>query len=308
MPEAIKWLRMAAEQGNVEALCKLGFVYAEGDGVEKNMPEAVKWLRKAVSGRERIPREDEAAIYYYIGNAYSDGDGVEKNVEEAVKWWRKAADSKSALAYFRLGNCYITGDGIGWNPLMAVVRWLQALFFINVIVSVIVILVVVDCVFRGPLCEMLQKWLRFAKCRRSAIAGDTEAIFKLACRYVNGDGVKTNLQEAVMWYRKAAEQGHAKAQYELGMAYSNGKGVEKNPPEAAIWYSKAAEQGHAEAQYELGLAYANGEGVEKNPQEALNLYSKAARQGYGPALDALRVMGLKLDSEGRCEGTSANPA
>ena len=45
--EAASLFRDAAEHGNPEAQRWLGRMYAEGDGVEKNYPESVKWYRMA---------------------------------------------------------------------------------------------------------------------------------------------------------------------------------------------------------------------------------------------------------------------
>ena len=62
--------------------------------------------------------------------------------------------------------------------------------------------------------------------------------------YVNGEGV-TKIDEAVKWYRKAAEQNDAEAQNDLGACYANGQGVAKDEAEAVKWYRKAAEQNYA---------------------------------------------------------------
>lgn len=48
-------------------------------------------------------------------------------------------------------------------------------------------------------------------------------------------------------FELVARQGHAGAQYGLGNCYFYGKGVAKNCEEAVKWYKKAAEQGHKEA-------------------------------------------------------------
>ena len=40
---------------------------------------------------------------------------------------------------------------------------------------------------------------------------------------------------------------YADAQYELGTCYEFGKGVEQSYEQAIRWYRKAAEQGHANA-------------------------------------------------------------
>ena len=37
----------AAEQGDTEAQCTLGLMYANGKGLPQDFPEALRWLRKA---------------------------------------------------------------------------------------------------------------------------------------------------------------------------------------------------------------------------------------------------------------------
>ena len=49
-------------------------------------------------------------------------------------------------------------------------------------------------------------------------------------------GVTKNDEEAVKWYRKAADQGFAAAQYNLGGMYYRGEGVAKDEVEAVKWY------------------------------------------------------------------------
>ena len=46
--EAVRWYRLAAEQGDAAAQFNLGLMYANGEGVLKDEAEAVRWYRKAV--------------------------------------------------------------------------------------------------------------------------------------------------------------------------------------------------------------------------------------------------------------------
>jgi hypothetical protein len=71
-----------------------------------------------------------------------------------------------------------------------------------------------------------------------------EAQTDLGLMYANGEGVGRDYDEAVNWYRKAAEQGDAKAQNALGVMYHNGFGVKRDDKEAKKWFRKAAEQGY----------------------------------------------------------------
>ena len=48
-------------------------------------------------------------------------------------------------------------------------------------------------------------------------------------------------------FKKAAEQGHVKAQFELAKCYDIGFGVMSDMQQALFWYRKAAEKGHTDA-------------------------------------------------------------
>ncbi len=74
-----------------------------------------------------------------------------------------------------------------------------------------------------------------------------------------------------------AEAGDAEAQCNLGVCYANGKGVRKDGEEAVKWYRKAADQGLALRQYHLGLCYANGEGV---PEDWVEGYAWLSLAGF----------------------------
>jgi hypothetical protein len=61
--------------------------------------------------------------------------------------------------------------------------------------------------------------------------------------------------------RKAAEKGNAVAQNNLGLKYLNGEGIPQDDDEAVKWFLKAANQEDANAQFNLGLMYHNDEGI-----------------------------------------------
>lgn len=86
-----------------------------------------------------------------------------------------------------------------------------------------------------------------------------------------------NYQEAVKWFKIAADKGYAPAQHELAWCYLQGKGVEQNPEEAVKLFKKAAEQDNSSACRELARCYEEGKGVEKNPIEAAKWNKKAEK-------------------------------
>ena len=123
--------------------------------------------------------------------------------------------------------------------------------------------------------------------RKAAEQGNMHAQYSLGYCYKKGEGVIRDYYEAVKWCRKATEQGYASAQNSLGECYYYGQGVGKSFEEAVKWYRKAAEQGNKYAQYNLGFCYEKGQGVDYSLAESLEWYSKSARQGYSPARSKL---------------------
>jgi Caspase domain/Sel1 repeat len=108
-------LRELAEQGDANAQTNLGFRYANGEGVAKNLLEAVKWFRMAAN-------QGLAAAQYNLGNSYNKGEGVVKDQVEAIKWYREAAAQGHAYALYNLGICYANGKGVE-KDMVEAVKW-----------------------------------------------------------------------------------------------------------------------------------------------------------------------------------------
>lgn len=84
--------------------------------------------------------------------------------------------------------------------------------------------------------------------------GDPSAQYWVAFKYYEGSGVSRNMDQAIIWFEKAANQGIPDAQYMLGEIYlenaKNCKNVEDkatNLDTAKKWYKMAAQQGHSDA-------------------------------------------------------------
>ncbi|MFQ5672316.1 MAG: tetratricopeptide repeat protein, partial [Nitrospinales bacterium] len=67
-------------------------------------------------------------------------------------------------------------------------------------------------------------------------------------------------------YKQAVRENpnDAEAQNALGLMYELGLGVQKDYQQAVKWYRLAAEQGVAWAQFNLGLMYHEGQGVQQD--------------------------------------------
>ena len=116
--------------------------------------------------------------------------------------------------------------------------------------------------------------------KAAAEKGDAAAQFRYAEMLRTGNGVATNLAEAVVWTRKAAEGGCVDAQFRYGEMLRDGVGVKKSVIESVTWIRKAADAGLASAQCQMGLFYMNGLGVDFDEDKAVEWLKKAAAQKH----------------------------
>ena len=116
--------------------------------------------------------------------------------------------------------------------------------------------------------------------RKAAEQNNISAINNLGYCYEFGKGVAQSYATAAKYYLRAAELGNSVAQNNIGYLYESGKGVAKDLQEAAKWYRKSAEQGSARGQCNLGYMYETGGGVAKDLSESVKWYRKSAEQGY----------------------------
>ena len=130
--EAARWYRRAAEHGDEDGACCLGYLYETGVGVEQSWEEAVGWYRAAAE--QGLPRAQCNLAWCYehaggwrriwsrrlpgiarpqsrrtpgplcVGRAYDYGLGVEQNAVEAVQWYRQAAESRICTGNVRSGR------------------------------------------------------------------------------------------------------------------------------------------------------------------------------------------------------------
>lgn len=114
-------------------------------------------------------------------------------------------------------------------------------------------------------------------------------------------------EEALAYYRKAAQQGNVDGEFGVGSMYAAGEGVTRDPAEALKWFTRAAEKGHVLATKVLAQAYMKGDlgftEAQRNGPEAVLWVRRAADLGDIPAMEHLArayragSLGLAVDSK-----------
>ncbi|MBO6117603.1 MAG: sel1 repeat family protein [Bacteroidales bacterium] len=138
----VYWLKLSAEQGNPNALYKLGVCYEGNDIIlEEDKNLALEYFEKAASANQAlaqsklgyyykrgvvVKKDYDMSAYWYQKGAenghsiaqnqlafcYMKGEGVLQDLEQAAYWFKKAAAQKHYVSQYQLGLCYMYGKGV----------------------------------------------------------------------------------------------------------------------------------------------------------------------------------------------------
>ena len=220
--------RKAAEMGNLEAQCNLGFWYCHGEnGLEKDIEISNQWFRKAAES-------GYSEAQFQLGLKYEIGNGVKKNMKEAVKWYRRAASKDNARAILQLGYCYYYGDGVRMNEKEAFKCFMRVAERDNAEAMYMVGKFYYFGYGVGENEHEAVKWYENA-----AAKNYTPAIYELGYCYFNGTRVQEDKNKAFEYLKKAAENDYPNALCMIGDCYCNGIVVKKDENEAVKYYEKA---------------------------------------------------------------------
>jgi hypothetical protein len=105
--EAVRYLAMAAQQGDAEGMYLLAGMYSAGEGVARDPAKARELLEKSASLGHRESVFMIAAAYLSGGLGLSD---AERSSPEALAWIRRAADGGHLPSLDRLAVAYRKGE------------------------------------------------------------------------------------------------------------------------------------------------------------------------------------------------------
>lgn len=106
---AIKWFRMAADQGYVPAMNNLGSLLVFGKlfycSGPRDYQQGIKWFRAAAD-------KDDGFAMYNLGRVYHYAYGLPQDLHEAMRWYQKAAEKGVGCAMYKIGVMYRDGEGV----------------------------------------------------------------------------------------------------------------------------------------------------------------------------------------------------
>lgn len=292
--EAKKWYEMAAEAGNADATCVLGYYALNGITQDVDVVQAATYFQKAMdAGNERA--------YVGMARTYLAGYGDEtEHAMKAYEYTNMAYEKNIISGVYYMAYLLENGIGCEQDYVRAIALYEQVMEAED--------LSIYDAYLKDAAATnrgmmhihgegMEQNYEEAMDCFEKAADDDyAMAEYYLGQMYENGFGCDQDYDKAFDWYQKAANQDYAPALNQMGYLYYNGYGVDTDIDQAIYYQKLAAMQGYAAAQINLGYLFENGIGVEQNYSTALAYYRMAAEQNNEGAKEAV-VRVLKLMDE-----------
>lgn len=257
------WLRRAAEAGNKEAQCDLGYLLMKEERSEEEQAVGVQWMQKAAEqgdatasynlglyfehhpdlpdaaerafrAMEQAAVQDYLPAIYRLSLYYFDGTGVRRDRKKAIASLRYAADGGYTSAAYSYGSILLDGDGVP-QDIPTALRYL----------------------------------------RQALSQGSGAAAFRLGTCYASGRGVCENDAQFLTLMRKAVRNGAADRVFEFAHTLRE----QENFATAYELYSLIAERGYTGGIWFQAQSLHLGLGCEQDDKAALALFRKGAKKG-----------------------------
>ncbi len=280
----IKNIEYEAEQGNAEALVKLGRIYLGGLGVDVDYKKAHNYFVRAA-------KEHNAQAYSFLAYTHAFGLGVDYDEEKVIELFEKASELNDDYASFALGFIYRKGlfgvdkdeeksfefaqksSNGGFGP-----GKYEYAFLLEKKASKLLKSQDPQDVKKGE--ELTAQVMDLYKA--SADLNYAPAQYALAVRYINQNDAKKD-KEAFDLLNKAKEANYSLAYYALAYMYDNARGCEQDFYKSFECYEKAYDLGYKKAVLDIANAYIFGLGVQQNYKDAIDLCREAVNGGIQEA-------------------------
>ena len=241
--KAFKLFKKSAEQGNSQAQYNLGAMYENGEGTEENIEQAKYWYKKSADQGDEDAKEalKELEIEETKEKNNSNENKKTKNIfrspedsDGSIERYKKAAEEGDEKAKDALKNLKEYEEEVLRSKNK--VTQMQEVFS-----------------------EKIEK--------KENEKEKAVSLYEKGLKYYSQ--AQPDYYFAFQYFMKSAKLGYALAQYNLAVMYENGTYVDKNIDEAIKWYKKAAEEGDEKAQKALKELKLQSPSLETNEKEIL---------------------------------------
>lgn len=203
--KALKWYTYLSDQGNAAAKNNLGVMYEYGEGVPADREKASALYLEAAQGGDTMAMSN-------IAIRYLEGTGIEVDYEQAIYWYEKGLENGSLRCGFKLAEEYISGKHFERDIQKGIETYNKVIdlphsdeeskkYYVKALMAL------ADLYFFGKEDELEENDEKaFPLFRKAAEEGDDLAYFRLGTMYHYGYYVARDINQAIYWYRLAAEK------------------------------------------------------------------------------------------------------
>lgn len=237
MIHIIRILEKRANEGDVYATCKLGFYYATGHFVKKDIKKAIEYYKSAA-------KKGYSPAMYNLGNIFYEGVDVDKNHKIAFEWYEKGAKLGDTKCLNAVGYMYQFGYGVERDEKKAFKYYdreakkgnAEAMFNLA-------------CVYNQGIGTEQNEVQAYKWLKKSAKKG-----FKEACVTVGEDALfERNYQKAMYFLKIAEKKGSGTALNILAIMYLYGTGVKQSFNKSAKLFEDSVKKGKKQNIYYVNI-------------------------------------------------------
>jgi len=319
--EAVEWYQKAADSNYTAAMFNLAVSYDDGEGVTKDQATANRWYRKAADqGRSSAmwnlainldegkggPHDAKGAADYLLKAFKAGHDKAKKAFDKNLSAWQPSTRREVLRVLNQAGYYQGPIEGrFSETAQKAAIEFAGGDYTSPAQTNETPTETRRVAQTGLHLCDRLAAHPSDADRTGDAVSIDilktqvSEAIS--ACRRAVSENpgvsrfefqlgraldAEKSHEEAVQWYRKAAERNYTAAMYNLAVSYDDGEGVTKDQGLANFWYRRAADQGRSSAMWNLSINLDEGKGGPHDPAGAAKYLIKAYLVGHSKAQKA----------------------
>ncbi|OHT02245.1 hypothetical protein TRFO_30716 [Tritrichomonas foetus] len=271
--EAVSYFKMAADRNHGNGLYQYGLCLKKGIGTQKDIKEAMHYFQKAMFS-------DSAESFYEYGKCVLKGKGgLEKNLDEALFYFRKSFEK----GYFKAGDKIqkLSEQLTAQNNVLNYQNNNQNDFSNQIIQS---FLRNNFQVFKKEFYD--KKSMKLIEQENDFIdLKDGKIINEFADIYNHGINVNQDVAKACTYYKLAAELGNSDAQSTYGVLLQEGQfgKSEENMRKGFEMFHLSAQQGNIKGMNNYAMALFNGDGTPKDIPKGLKQLKQVADLGFSEA-------------------------
>ena len=259
--KAISYYQKMIEQGGRvanQAYFQLAYFYLEGKGVVQNTPKAISYF-------ENLGKNDFGAACSVLGEIYSKGQYTQVDIEKAVYWHLKGADAGELHSDKALFLLYIQGKVGNKQEVEKAITHLCK-------------------VLKKEPNDVMANWYMAQFCE-SGVSENGKVL------------VRKDKNEALQYYKVAAEGGYAKAFNKMGHIFSEPDSPCYDYEAALKAFENGVNSGHVLSWYSLAMVHLLPEfenEIHYNPLQGINAAKKFLENGDGANGLKELVMGMMM--------------